>query len=204
LWIDSTVESVNLEMGFSPPISEDSAMSDPRLNGGHLSVMRHFRYDEAIEKLLNNRGWATAMADRLARFPLSLGLPVIAKAPPAGGVYQLLSLDDGSQHRLRVGINAIGRMLGNNLVIDRGTISRRHCVIVVHATGGCEIYDTASLNGTWVNCCKVDRVDLLPGDIVNLPELRFLVVWTGPEGDTVPEVDLSEASECHYITRRES
>ena len=78
-------------------------------------------------------------------------------------------------------------------------ISRRHCVITVHATGGCELYDTASRNGTCVNGRKVRRADLLPGNVIRLCERRFLLAWVGPGGDTMPKGDWSASSECQVI-----
>ena len=39
--------------------------------------------------------------------------------------------------------------------------------VLVHATGGCEVYDTASVNGTWVNRRRVDRAELFPGDLLH-------------------------------------
>jgi pSer/pThr/pTyr-binding forkhead associated (FHA) protein len=65
-----------------------------------------------------------------------------------------------------VGINTIGRFPENDVVLTAHIVSRRHCIVVVHATGGCEVYDTASRNGTWVNRRRVGRVDLLPGDVL--------------------------------------
>jgi pSer/pThr/pTyr-binding forkhead associated (FHA) protein len=77
-----------------------------------------------------------------------------------------VNLADGQRHCLRVGINTIGRFPENDVVLTAHIVSRRHCIVVVHATGGCEVYDTASRNGTWVNRRRVGRVDLLPGDVL--------------------------------------
>ena len=88
--------------------------------------------------------------------------------------------------RLRVGINTIGRFAENDVVLTPNHVSRRHCIVLVHATGGCEVYDTASRNGTWVNRARVGRVDLLPGDVLGLCDQRFLVAWVGPDGEAFP------------------
>jgi hypothetical protein len=53
--------------------------------------------------------------------------------------------------RLRVGLNAVGRLPENDIVLARRYVSRRHCVFLVHTDGGCEVHDTASRNGTLVN-----------------------------------------------------
>ena len=156
-------------------------MSDPRLNGDHLRT-RLFRYGEAVEELIERRGPATAEVDPLVRLPRLPRAPEVAESPPPGGTYLLVNLDHGSQHQLRVGINAIGRYDENDLVLKDDAISRRHCIITVHATGGCELYDTASRNGTCVNGRKVRHTDLLPGDVIQICGLRFLVAWVGLGG----------------------
>ncbi len=158
-------------------------MSDPRLNGSHLDVARHDQYDAAIDELLDDRGPVTSEADPLARPPSVPRAPVRREAPPPGGTYTLVSLADGRRHALRVGINAIGRFRENDVVLTPNHVSRRHCVVLVHATGGCEVYDTASRNGTWVNRRRVGRVDLLPGDVLIVTDQKFLVAWVGPDGD---------------------
>jgi pSer/pThr/pTyr-binding forkhead associated (FHA) protein len=65
-------------------------------------------------------------------------------------------------------------------------VSRRHCVVLVHASGGCEVYDTASRNDTRVNGRRVSRADLLPGDVLALCDQKFLVAWAGPDGEVLP------------------
>jgi pSer/pThr/pTyr-binding forkhead associated (FHA) protein len=171
-------------------------MFDPRLNGSHLGVSRHDLYYAAVDELLEYRGQFTSETDPLAALPLSPIAPIIWEAPPPGGTYLLVSLDNGRQHRLRVGINAIGRYAENDVVLKDHAISRRHCVVLVHATGGCEVYDTASRNGTWVNSRKVERVDLLPGDVLKLCPIRFLVAWLGPEGEMFSS---GESSDTQWI-----
>src|SRR5262245_3730685 len=126
-------------------------MGDPRLNGGHLDVARRDQYDAAVDEMLDARGHATAVADPAARPPANRRGPARLGPPPPGGAYELVSLADGGRVPLRTGINAIGRLSANDLVLRPLHISRRHCVVVVHATGGCELYDTASRNGTRVN-----------------------------------------------------
>ncbi|MSR54750.1 MAG: FHA domain-containing protein [Gemmataceae bacterium] len=93
------------------------------------------------------------------------------------------------QYELRIGINAIGRSKENDIVpLEPLYISRRHCVIVVHATGGCEGYHTASRNGTMVNRHRIGHAELLPGDLLQLSRERFLVSWVGPNGECQPEI----------------
>jgi pSer/pThr/pTyr-binding forkhead associated (FHA) protein len=160
-------------------------MSDSRLNGSHLDVARHDQYDATVEEMLDERGPATAGADPLAR-PPSVPKPPARRDVPPGGTYTLVSLADGRRHPLRVGINAIGRYPENDVVLTPIYVSRRHCIVLVHATGSCEVYDTASRNGTWVNHRRVGRVGLLPGDVLKVCDQKFLVAWVGPDGDVFP------------------
>jgi hypothetical protein len=158
-------------------------MSDPRLNGSHLGTTRHELYDAAVDELLDERGPVTAEADPLARPPRISRVPNRSHSPRAGASYTLVNLADGRRYPLRVGINTIGRFPDNDIVLDVRCVSRRHCSVVVHATGGCEVYDTASRNHTFVNRRAVDRGTLLPGDALWLAGQRFLVAWVGPDGE---------------------
>jgi pSer/pThr/pTyr-binding forkhead associated (FHA) protein len=169
-------------------------MSDLRLNGSHLGDTRHAQYDAAVDEMLDTRGPATADADPLVRLPLNPPLPVRRESPPPGGIYTLVSLTDGRRYPLRVGINTVGRFPENDLVLVRREISRRHCVVLVHASGGCEVHDTASRNGTLVNRQRVGRAPLLPGDILWLAGQQFLLAWVGPDGEVhSPAVDSETA-----------
>ena len=159
-------------------------MGDPRLDGHHLSVSRYDLYDAAVDELLDARGPITAAVDLLVRRPAN-GRGIRAEPLPPGGTYALVNLADGYRHVLRVGINALGRAPENDLVLPVTCISRRHCVVLVHATGGCEVYDTASRNGTYVNRRRVTRVDLLPGDVLDLCGEQFLIAWEGPERELI-------------------
>lgn len=169
-------------------------MSDPRLDGSHLNVARHDQYDTAINEMLNDRGPLTAANDPLTRQTATFWWSTLREAPPLGGTYILVNLANGQRYPLRVGINAIGRYPENDLILEPICISRRQCVILVHATGGCEVYDTASRNGTWVNRHRIGRVSLLPGDRLRLAGERFLAEWVGPKGEMFPTAAGPETS----------
>jgi pSer/pThr/pTyr-binding forkhead associated (FHA) protein len=95
---------------------------------------------------------------------------------------------------LRTGVNALGRYPENDIVLAPNHVSRRHCLVVVHVTGGCEVADTASRNGTFVNGRQVSRADLHPGDVLALTDQRFAVEWEGPDGRVLPESEAAETS----------
>jgi hypothetical protein len=80
-------------------------------------------------------------------------------------------LQDEAQriYPLHVGVNTIGRMADNDIVIREECISRRHCAIVVHHDWQCELYDVASKNGTYLNNQRITRpTPLCHGDRITL------------------------------------
>jgi hypothetical protein len=169
-------------------------MADPRLDGSHLETARRDQYRAAVSELLDARGPATGFVDPLISRVLPPLPPVRWPRMAASGTYVLVSLQDAHRHPLRVGVNALGRSPINDLVIDPIDVSRRHCVVLVHATGGCEVFDTASANGTWVNRHRIGRAGLSPGDVLSLYDQRFRVEWEGPDGQIVPPMDSADTS----------
>jgi hypothetical protein len=168
-------------------------MDDPRLNGDHLAVARHDQYDATIEEMLDDRGPTTSEADPLVRLPKIFRISGPSTSLLPAGTYFLINLTDCRRHKLRVGINTMGRFPENDLVVDEHCISRRHCVILVHASGKCEVYDTASRNGTLVNRRRIGRTDLFPGDILKLCSQNFLVAWIGQSGEVLSDAALPES-----------
>jgi predicted component of type VI protein secretion system len=102
----------------------------------------------------------------------------------AGGTHCWL-LDRGKQLALKVGLNSIGRLPDNDVVVDDATVSRRHCAIVVHSDLSIEIHDVASKNGTTVNGNKIQGpTRLRDGDQIGLSErnLTFMMSSGQPTG----------------------
>jgi pSer/pThr/pTyr-binding forkhead associated (FHA) protein len=100
-------------------------------------------------------------------------IPRLAARPPSR--YVLVQTPGGVSFPLRVGLTAVGRLSENDIVVEQRAVSRRHCVLLVHAGGGCEVYDTASLNGIRVNGRRVGHAWLNPGDVLQLCDARFVV-----------------------------
>jgi hypothetical protein len=91
----------------------------------------------------------------------------------AGGTHCWL-LDRGRQIALKVGLNSIGRLPDNDVVIDDATVSRRHCAILVHSDLTIELHDVASKNGTTINGQKIQGpTRLRDGDEIGLSEHRL-------------------------------
>jgi FHA domain-containing protein/cysteine-rich secretory family protein len=68
---------------------------------------------------------------------------------------------------------AIGSHPKNDVVLDDTTVSRRHATIT-RTSGGFELADLASTNGTYVNGSRVSKpVALRPGDEIKFGAVRF-------------------------------
>lgn len=97
----------------------------------------------------------------------------------SGAAGQNYWLQDGEQlHQLSVGVNSVGRLPDNAIVLRDEHVSRRHCAIVIHHDGRCELHDVASKNGTVLNGHKINGpTRLKPGDQITLcaRRLTFLV-----------------------------
>jgi hypothetical protein len=106
--------------------------------------------------------------------------------------------DRGRQIPLKVGLNSVGRLPDNDVVIDDATVSRRHCAIVVHSDLTVEVHDVASKNGTTVNGKKIGGpTRLRDGDEIGLSErqLTFLMFAGQPTSPPVPRALLSSSDD---------
>jgi hypothetical protein len=156
-------------------------MSDPRFNSCHLEFPRRQDYRRAREAVLAARGWLTRAgeyAENLVdaeQWP-SL-LPVQAEQVLPGVRYVLVDLKNDHVYGLNLGLTTLGRRKENDIVFSENVVSRRHCVLLVHALGNCELHDTASRNGTFVNGRQIQGpVRLTSGDEITVCDhrLRFL------------------------------
>jgi pSer/pThr/pTyr-binding forkhead associated (FHA) protein len=130
-------------------------MTDPRLNSIHLELPRRQLFRDAREALLGARGMQTIAAEKLPALNQSIEQhnTFIQKAdaptPPPGLKYMLMDRD--YIYPLKVGINTIGRLPDNDVVVNDAHVSRRHCAILIHSGTNFELHDVASKNGTFVN-----------------------------------------------------
>src|SRR5439155_18270718 len=101
------------------------------------------------------RGWQTVLAEKKdleADHPNTIVQNERGQAPPN---VRFWLKDDSFIYPLKIGLNTVGRSPDNDVVIQDGFVSRRHCAILVHASKGAELYDTASKNGTFLNGQKL-------------------------------------------------
>lgn len=79
-------------------------------------------------------------------------------------------------------LTRLGRHPDSEISLDDITVSRRHAEIQRVGDGGYEVRDAGSLNGTYVNQLRIDRVRLTHGDEVQVGKFR-LVFFDHPRQD---------------------
>ncbi len=98
-----------------------------------------------------------------------------ADLPVKKGAVHCWILDRGRKLPLKIGMNSVGRLPDNDVVIDDATVSRRHCAILVHSDLSFELHDVASKNGTLLNGKKIaGPTQINDGDEVTLCERRLI------------------------------
>jgi pSer/pThr/pTyr-binding forkhead associated (FHA) protein len=156
-------------------------MADPRLNSIHLDPSRRADYRRARDELLRARGINTLAVEAEADSAAPLGAnpnTIIQQGTdrtPPGLHYWLV--DNEYIYPLKVGINTVGRSPDNDVVVQDCYISRRHCAILVHSHETCELHDTASKNGTYVNGNRIaGPTRLKSGDEIRICDQRLVFV----------------------------
>jgi len=154
-------------------------MADPRLNSVHLEPPRRADYRRAREELLRARGMNTlaveANPDEASSGNPHTVIQNAADALPPDLHYWLV--DSEYIYPLKTGINTVGRSPDNDVVVHDCYMSRRHCAILVHAGEGCELHDTASKNGTFVNGKRIaGPTRLRTGDEIRICDQRLVFV----------------------------
>lgn len=116
--------------------------------------------------------------------PMQMGGP-----PPGGGPADLVRLiAEGGQYNGRVfdlpALNelTVGRGVGNELVLDDPSMSRKHSKIKRLGGGRIEIEDLNSANGTYINGRKISSAQAGPGDTVRFGEVMFRLDGGGGGG----------------------
>ena len=129
-------------------------MADQALNSVHLEAPRREEFRRARARLLDACGDQTRYA---INQPALSGEPSDSKTLlesfenrlPAGADFALMDRD--WVYPLKLGVNTVGRLPDNDVVLEDAYVSRRHCAILVHAGAGPELHDVASKNGTFLN-----------------------------------------------------
>lgn len=115
-----------------------------------------------------------------------------ATCPPLipGGPTHFWLRDGETLHPLEVGVNSVGRLPDNTVAIRDEHVSRRHCAVVVHSDGRCELHDIASKNGTILNGKRINGpTRIRPGDQILLCTRKLTLV----EQAETPRTPISQA-----------
>jgi hypothetical protein len=177
-------------------------MADPRLNSAHFDLdPRRQHYRRAREQLQAARGWMTLALEKVNDLAADSDawpalVPIHPEQVQPGTKCVLMDPLTRQTYPLRPGLNTIGRLPDNDIVLEPIFISRRHCVLLVHVWGRCDLYDTASRNGTFVNETRIDKpIRLHPGDHIKLGSyplvfLREADCRSDGENDNYPETSV--------------
>jgi hypothetical protein len=153
-------------------------MADPRLNSVHLDPSRRQLYRHAREMLLQARGNHTVLVEQQEENEPGAGSKtLIEKQAGAAIETDFCLMDRDCVYPLKVGINTVGRSSENDVVVSDAFVSRRHCAILVHHSSVCELYDTASKNGTYLNGNKISGPTRLhTGDEIRMCDRNYIFV----------------------------
>jgi hypothetical protein len=166
-------------------------MSDPRLQSLHLEGQpRREQFRAARQALQAACGSHTMAGDLRLLGPddrldaSTLAAPPGGFAPPPAGRFMFYLKDGANVFPLHLGLNSVGRLPDNDVVIRDECVSRRHCAILVHTDLRCELHDVASKNGTLLNGKKIPGpTRLQSGDQIVLCNRRLTFHVT----DALPE-----------------
>lgn len=154
-----------------------------RLDSSHLNGLRQEQFRVMRDLMLQTIGTQTiTLSHQYPEVPVG---SVIVEEPqfasPNDSGFVLMT--GTALHRLKIGCNTIGRFTDNDIVIydEERMLSRRHCSVVIHTDGTAEIFDT-SLNGTFINECRITRSKINSGDQLRLgPKFCMKIVLYNAE-----------------------
>ncbi len=105
----------------------------------------------------------------------------------------------GSSYAVESGEFSIGRHSQNQIVLNSGNVSKRHCVLVVDNVG-VSLEDQGSSNGTFVNGKLASRKKLTAGDRISVGEYVFEL----NETSVIPANVISFPTQYHPPTQNSS
>jgi len=111
---------------------------------------------------------------------------LLVAVPPDGETPMIVVVrgnNAGSRYALGAPVTTIGRHPDSDVFLDDVTVSRRHAEVRRTPTGGLELIDVGSLNGSYVNGARVEREELAEGDQLQVGKFRLVVVVGGPGVD---------------------
>lgn len=120
-----------------------------------------------------------------------MGMPM--SGSPASDVVRLIA--EGGQYNARVfdlpplAELTVGRGVGNEMVLDDPSMSRKHAKVRKLGGGRIEIEDLNSANGTYINGRKISTATAGPGDTVRFGEVMFRLDGGSNNGSRAASID---------------
>lgn len=156
-------------------------MSDPRLHSLHLEGQpRRDQFRAARQAIqaacgsLTLAGDIHMLSDDEQLQAETLAAPLGSAGAPAAGRFTFYLKDGVNVYPLHFGLNSVGRLPDNDVVIRDECVSRRHCAVVIHHDLRCELHDVASKNGTLLNGKKIPApTKIQSGDQITLCNRRL-------------------------------
>ena len=169
-------------------------MSDPRLHSLHLEGQPRRDQFRAARQMIHAACGSYTLAgdmrvlasdDRLQAS--TVAVPLGGLPPAQAGRFMFYLKDGGDVYPLHVGMNSVGRLPDNDVVVRDECVSRRHCAVLVHSDLRCELHDVASKNGTLLNGKKIPGpTRLQSGDQITLCNRKLTFHITDVGGDSSP------------------
>ena len=104
----------------------------------------------------------------------TVAAPVGTPASALVGRFTVYLKDGSNVYPLHLGMNSVGRLPDNDVVVRDECVSRRHCAVLIHSDMRCELHDVASKNGTILNGKKIPQpTKLQSGDQITLCNRRL-------------------------------
>ena len=127
----------------------------PRCSLQPLTPKPHQSHTKATPERLRRPGrWRVTLALSRESSPHDTAIQNLPENAGAA-VTRYVLMDNDYIYPLKVGLNTVGRMRDNDVVVQDACVSRRHCAVVVHTGDRCELHDIASKNGTYLNGHKI-------------------------------------------------
>ena len=162
-------------------------MFDSYLNSVHLPAPRREAFRHARQVLLEAGSDASQRSVKRSSAPDDRCDTFVGLSSPRPGVRAtcgLVLVHQGGVHPFAFGVNPVGRLPDNHIVLGDASVSRRHCAVLVHADQSCEVHDTASRNGTYLNGRRINGpTRLRPGDEIRLGDCRLVLRYADDLGD---------------------
>lgn len=164
-------------------------MSDPRLQSLHLEGLpRRDQFRAARQQLQAACGSHTIAGDLRMIAQEDPEQAATAAPLPFGkscGRFAFYLKDGTDVFPLHMGLNSVGRLPDNDVVIRDECVSRRHCAVLVHTDLRCELHDVASKNGTLLNGKKIGGpTRLQSGDQILLCNRRLTFHVSEAQGES--------------------